>query len=344
MYNPLAINSEPTQFNFFSNYSLSKKMKITLAIFNAILFFTISKVGADSAKKIQALNTNTGDNILLTSAIFSAVYYGVFFYLTLGIMQLYPKDKLEKILTFFAIISASAFFTAGKEGAESLGISEPIAFANGFILFLFRIVNCVDSAVQLPSRTIELIQRVQNSVDRRHTTAEVVRLFFALILSLEYSAASTDSMFSAFSATFDLLAIPMCLTRTIFEYFFASVGAIGTLFLTAYWMHRGIAECTFGKHPDAAPTDCYILLAVILCIPTTAGALGPVSAKTAVMFSKGGEGLNWVTVGVAAVFSFMGYAPGVAGILRSCHFKPAEKNREEDHLVDNTSLRSFAAC
>src|SRR3990167_9644651 len=142
------INREETSllqnatFSFFSQWITRKNCFLLLSIINSALFFFIATTGSNNLKETYQIKNKIVQDCLIAADIFASGLYGAFFFETLRLARLKPRNK-EWLLLPFAIISASSFFSAGREGALSVKNNTIFANCMGMLAFLFRNINSI---------------------------------------------------------------------------------------------------------------------------------------------------------------------------------------------------------
>lgn len=290
---------------------------ITYAMINGSLYFAIVVRGGSDLEKLMHINSFA---LIVTFSAYNSLVYTMFTYKTLEFLSLKPDSFTKFVFSLLAPFTASAFLTAGTSGAEILGIEKNGALTIGILLFLFRIVNCVDASVKFPQRCIDTYKAW---VDAQRTSDynEMARLLIVWILSIGYAASTTDAVYNSMLTIANWLSISS--TKAVPFFYAASVlGALGALPLTVYWSHRGLRQLTYGgktnengQTPD--PTDIYTYLGLICVLPSILGTLGGATTSTGNVFAKMGEFAIYTRLLTSIFYALCASTPGMATLLRT---------------------------
>lgn len=292
-----------------------------LSLLNGILYFAIAREGANNLSKVFHWNGSIAEYVLNGVSGFGSVSYGAFFKITLDNVSLLPENAIEAALCSLAPFAASSFLAAGIEGSKSLGMSQPSAISIGVVLFVLRMINCVDGSTKFPTRVLEM-KAAWDQALAEHNKAELSRIIVAGLIAIGYAASCTDPIYQSAQIILSLLGVEPSIATDAGCYTSSILGALGTLPMVLYWTHRGIIQATFGGRVDQSnglhdPTDRYTLAALPLVISVTTGALGAATGSVPNVFGHLGPWTDWaIRIPCSAGYAILGGIPGVAAMLR----------------------------
>jgi hypothetical protein len=331
---PLLGGTNPASF-----WSCVKKHKMKIAagasLFNGALFFAVFEAGVKNIYqtfKIGGLGADIAMDIVGAGA---CLCYAMFFYKTLESLSLKPKNILEAILVLLAPFAASSYFSAGKEGAESLSIITQLAITIGVVLFLLRMVNCVDGSTKFTKRLDEVKSSGKKAWVEKNAV-ELARLTVTSIASLGYAASATDAVYNASTALIGTSPAAVGVS-----YAASALGAIGIFPMTFYWTHRGLKQLTLGGRADengviTDPTDRYTFAGLPIVATIIIGTVGSATGTSGNVFGKLGLFATCVRLGSSAVYATCGATPGISTLLRGIFQKaPAPQQAIEVTSEDN---------
>lgn len=300
--------------------SLSNVKKVTmgcLAASNGILYFAVARAGGQNLQQFLSFQSDAAMNTLSLAA---CPCYGMFFYKTLEFLKIKPTNIAETALSMLAPFAASAFLTAGIEGITQMGWPNEAAVAIGVILFILRMVNCIDGSIKFPGRILEM----KDSGDKAWSEGdykELSRLVLTGLTSLGFSLCSTDAICAATKIILGWFGVGPGATLDGLSYTSGVLGAIGLFPMSLYWTHRGIKQLTLGgevneKGVNPDPTDKYTYWSILPVLPVTLGILGSATSAGGSMFGKLGMFSEIVRIASSSVYSIAGGVPGLSTLLR----------------------------
>lgn len=318
---------------------------LSLSLLNGVLYFSIAREGGNNLSKVFHLEGAVAESSLGVASALACVSYGAFFKITLANLSVLPSNLMESVLCSLAPFAASSFFAAGIEGAKSLGISQAVAISIGVVLFILRMVNCIDGSTKFPTRVVEMKTAWDRALTE-HDKAELARIIVAGLISIGYAASCTDPIYQSAEIILSLLGLGPSAAVTTCCYMSSLLGALGTLPMVLYWTHRGIIQATCGGRMDQAgvmhdPADRYTVAALPLVIGVTTGALGAATGSLPTVFGCLGGWTDWaVRIPCSAGYAILGGIPGVAAMLRACkHQTTANEPSLQELLLDSNEVQ-----
>lgn len=313
---------------------------IVLSAFNGALYFFVSHAGGENLESFLNIQGPSANHAINAISIASSLVYTMFMYKTFEALTLRPNTKTKVALSLLAPFAASAFLTAGKEGATAVGSPDILAFLIGFVLLAFRILNCIDANVKFPSRLKELTQAWSKAGASRDTL-ELARLIFTWVVGIGYSIATTDAVYNSTTIILNWISITNKPAITTTGYIFAGLGAVATLPLNLYWTHRGLKQLTYGGACDTQgnvldPTDRYTFIGSFLVLPVILGILGGATASQGAVFGQLGLFAQIVRVSTSAFYGICAGTPGMATLCRSISYKCRIRFYNERPLLNST--------
>lgn len=312
-------------------------LEITIASFamlNGFLFYAIATEGKNSLSRTLHVNSKALDDFSIFTNIISAISYAAFFRSTLKNLHLRPRNPSSIVFCLLSPFAASAYCSSGIEGAESLSLPSAIANTTGILLFILRILSCVDSANKFPAQLDEM-KHAWHTARHLKNHAELARLVSAVIIACAYCIASTDAFFNSTKILLRFMQCPMHIAARVICYSVCALGSIGTLPLSLYWTHQGILAVTNSgsaqNNNTAKPRvvrDRYTLLSVAIAFLTITGTLGAASNKNCEVFCSLGAWTAWcVVIPASAFYAVFAGIPGISTALRDL-FSRNKKNEE----------------
>lgn len=345
-YNDTSSLLSKNQSSFFATNRL-KIFYSTLSLINGALYFAVAAAGGDNVERIFDFHGPTADIMVDVVGGFSSLCYTMFFYKTLESLSIKPKNVLEGGLACLAPLAASSFFTAGLEGAKKLGIQTETALILAILLFILRMVNCVDGSTKFPSRLKEM-QEHWNLAWTSKDFKELARLIVTGLVSLGFSAASTDAIYNASMSLLNLFGADQKNYSHFISFAASLLGAVGILPMTLYWTHRGLKQLTFGgkenelgKNPD--PTDRYTFFSLPIVLTVTLGIIGSATGTSGKIFGSLGMFANIVRVASSTIYAVAAATPGISTLLRGIFTKCGTQVTPEklvENLTDTTQNES----
>lgn len=315
----------------FWNHTKQHKMKAVaaLSVLNGVLFYAISAAGGDNIERILNMEGHAAKVGMHVVGIGSSLCYTMFFYKTLESLSLLPKNTIEGGLAALAPFAASPYLSAGIEGAESFDfISPEIATIVGIMLFILRMVNCVDGSTKLPNRLTETKLSWERAWIQKDYM-ELSRLIVTGLASLGYAAATTDAIYNSTEKILGFFKIGPSTPTAAFSYISSILGAAGILPMTFYWTHRGMKQLTNGGKNDnngivADPTDRYTYASLPIVATVIIGTIGSATGTIGSVFGKLGLFASYVRLGASTIYATCGAVPGVSTLLRGIFKKAPE--------------------
>lgn len=336
-----SLSKSHTSFFATKKNHVSVKMAFaSISLINGILYFAVSKAGGDNVERIfdfQGLGANITMDVISGG---SSLCYTMFFYKTLESLSLLPKSVLEGALILLAPLAASSFFTAGMEGTKALGLSSEITLVVACILFILRMVNCADGSAKFPGRLNEMKKEWDIAWTAKNYK-ELARLIMTGLVSLGYSAASTDAIYNTSIVLLELFGLPKNNTMNYIAFAASILGALGTLPMTLYWTHRGLKQLTFGgrindegNNPD--PTDRYTALSLPVVSTVTLGIIGSATGTNGKVFGTLGLFSNCVRVGSSTIYAIAAATPGISTLFRGMFKRSTPAEKTDKYHIQHT--------
>jgi hypothetical protein len=313
----------PQNQSSFWDHTRKHKMKAVAAIsvFNGVLFYAISAAGGENIERILKIEGHRANVSMHLVGIGSSVCYTMFFYKTLESLSLLPKNILEGALASLAPFAASPYLSAGIEGAKSFDFITPeIATIVGIILFILRMVNCVDGSTKLPNRLNEMKSSWEKAWIKKDYV-ELSRLIVTSLASFGYAVATTDAIYNSAEKILGFFKIGPSAGTEAFSYISSILGAAGILPMTFYWTHRGMKQLTGGGESDdngtvADPTDRYTYASLPIVATVIIGTIGSATGTVGSVFGRLGIFASYVRLAASTIYATCGAVPGVSTLLR----------------------------
>lgn len=321
-----------------------------ISVINGALYFTVAEAGGGNIERLFHADGDTINKVIFAASVGASVVYTMFTYKTLEALSLKANSPSKILFSLLGPFSAVAFLTAGVEGTELLGFNKATAISIGMSLFALRTINCVDASVKFPARFSETRLAWTDSVKNKDYK-EIARLLVIGFMSLGYSAATTDAVFSAVVSVEEWFGIDKDISYPV-AYTSSLLGAIGTLPLVFYWGHRGLRQLTFGgkindkgENPD--PTDRYTYIGLLLVSPVMLGILGGATAASGEVFGRLGYFSDIIRVSTSVLYGMFAGTPGMATLVRSVTYllrdfytSYQKKNNESNRLIIDENDRN----
>ncbi len=304
--------------NKASTMNHKKSFFYLLSLFNGILYYAIAMTGSSNIDRIFNLHHSTHwiTYLICTGA---SLVYTMFTYQTLISFSCQPSNLIDTLLMVLSLLSASAFFTAGYQGAAMLGFNSSLALPIAFLLFGLRLINCVDASAKFTKRVKLVYQDWCHACSHADYTQQL-RICIVILVSIGYTASATDAIFHAM---FLLGRWTQATSHAWYNISFVCsvLGAIATFPLIFYWTHRGLEELTTItkiKHRMVTQiTDRYTYLGAICVAPVILGIIGSVTMAHSAIFGSLGLSANLTRVITSIVYALCAGTPGIAAALRS---------------------------
>ncbi len=323
----------------------SKKAKLKIIAFaiigleNGVLYaMTIPDVGGESLEKLFNINGHFADVTVYALSAGAGLCYTMFCYKTLEALKIKPSSAFGLALALLAPLPATCYLTGGVEGAALLPfLPNTGVIIFGSALYLFRIISCIDASNKFPDRLNEVMNSWNEAIKTKDYK-ELARLVVTCLSSIGYAIAVTDSIYLAVQTVLEWCTVEPAYA-SIASYVCATVGALGILPLSLYWIHRGLKQLTFGGsvNPDGTnpdPTDRYTYIGLLLGLPNVLGTLGAATSVSANMFARLGMPATITRVVTATIYAATAGTPGLATLLRSIHQSCASSNTHNtDHIT-----------
>ncbi len=312
---------------FFKTHST--KMIATL---NGCLYTSIAYKGGSDLQSLLAISDNTAFELNMILSIGAGLVYTMFMYKTLEALSLSIDTYTKAFFAMMAPFSASAFLTAGMAGTTLLFQQDALAWSIGILLFLLRIINCIDASVKFPERFKETKELgYQAFIEKDY--AELARFCTIWIVSIGYAFCTTDAIYNAMNTLTKSWIAPPMLDPIC--YLGALLGALGTLPLNVYWSYRGLRQLTFGGKKEANnhiadPTDGYTYAGFLCVLPLILGILGGATGTGGHVAARLGFFTDVLRVITSIMYSCFAGTPGMATLLRTM-------GTNHDHQSTNTN-------
>lgn len=313
----------------------NKKKIILVSVLNGLFYYAVAFEGGKSLQTLFDMDDQSAQIAISAISVGASLVYTMFTYKTYESLS-FKIDSLPKgFFSILAVFAASAFLTAGHDGALKLGFDEDTALAIGLILFTLRMVNCVDASVKFPSRFLEIIGRGEHT-SANSNSAEKLRLFTVWLASIIYVLCTTDSIYKASEDIWGWMGLSADKSSGL-NLAAACLGAVGTLPLNVYWGYRGLRQLTYGGkinqqgiNPD--PTDVYTYIGLFFVLPVLLGILGGATASSGKVFGRIADSSSNALRLISSMFyAICAGTPGMASLLRNTHAYIKEKREPEEN-------------
>lgn len=289
---------------------------LTISTFNGCLYFVIAVKGGNDLAALFSINKDA----IICISVGASIVYTMFTYKTIQSLSLKANTPSKIFFSSLAPFSASAFLTGGISGSKQLGFSQEMATAIGVMLFLLRMINCVDASVKFPERLTETSEAWSDAYTNKNYV-EMSRLIIVWLSSLGYVFCTTDTIYNSTSTIANWLKITKSAVPAI-SASAAGLGALGTLPLNIYWSYRGLRQLTYGGKPNEDginldPSDRFTFLGLLLVLPITLGILGGATAGTGKAAAQLGETTVILRIITSFLYACFAGTPGMASLLRN---------------------------
>ncbi|MBA2649255.1 MAG: hypothetical protein H0U75_06585 [Legionella sp.] len=314
-------------------------MIILVSIVNGIFYYAIALEGGKNIQTLFDINGKSAGVAINAISVGACLVYTMFSYKTYEFLSLRINSMPKAFFSVLALFAASAFLTAGYNGALLLGFNDKSALAIGIILFALRMVNCVDASVKFPGRFLETVGAWRGT-SAGSIYAEKLRLSLIWIASILYVLCTTDSIYNTSEVICGWVGLNSNESEAI-NYTACILGAVGTLPLNVYWGYRGFRQLTFGGKKNAEgvnpdPTDIYTFLGLILVTPVMLGILGGATASTGKVFGQIGPASQDIRIISSIFYAVCAGTPGMATLLRNIAlYIKNSKEEKNDFLLLN---------
>lgn len=303
-----------------------KELSLTaLAATNGALYFFVAAAGAENYQKLFQLEKDSPSMkaILYGFGLGSSICFSAFNYMVFKNLTIKPTHAMSCILVGLSPISASSFLTAGKQGAEYIGLNEHLALGLGLAMYAFRMITMIDGDVKFPKKATELSLQIKNAMADRDYK-DMIRMFITLYAALGFCASGTDAIYSTINlfmkSVFDINDDHNA--AVIVYTLVAILGALGFFPMAYYWTKRGINQLTFGGKLDESginndPSDWNTIVAAASALPVVAGCLGSVTQSNGSVFGKLGTFATAVRISSSGIYAIAGGVPGLSTLSKN---------------------------